>query len=149
MAALLIAHGANIDLVGKNKRTPLQQAAKKGRLDIIKLLLESKSPVSFDHLVSALSYLKPRQHKKQLIYSLDPIIWASVFKEKHIIAQLKAYKKSGIYRKAVYQQLCKMLKICTTSLAQGKAFLLFPPPANTLSVELNPSPSLCPIGIRK
>lgn len=41
MAALLISHGADVNLQCTNERTALHEAAKLGRQDIVKLLLVS------------------------------------------------------------------------------------------------------------
>lgn len=137
-AALLLKHGASIDTRQANYKTPLQMAAKKGRIDIIKLLLESQQPPCFNHLVTAFSYLKPKNNKKALLLSLNPSLWACVFMSKEIGMQFKEYKESPIYRKAVYQYLRKMKKICTATMKDSHSLRLFAPPnANLLADPIN------------
>jgi ankyrin repeat protein len=41
MAALLVSHGADVNLRCANERTALHEAAKLGRLDLVKLMLVS------------------------------------------------------------------------------------------------------------
>lgn len=127
-AALLLKHGANIDQKQGKLNTPLQMAAKKGRIDIIKLLLEHQRPLQFDHLLTALCYLKPKNNKKNLIQALDPLLWMNVFTNEKINTRLKEYKTSPTYRKAVYQYLLKMKKICTLTPKNNLMFGFFTPP---------------------
>ncbi|CAJ0548860.1 Ff.00g024730.m01.CDS01 [Fusarium sp. VM40] len=86
LASLLIEHGAKIDYVdpkGEYAKTPLSRACLENRIDMVKLLLNSKADINYtggqsDHpLFAALYYIAPYV-AKYLLKETDPdVMWTA------------------------------------------------------------------------
>lgn len=131
-SAILLAHGADINKINQQGKTPLQVAAKKGLFTLLNLLLESEENATFDNLVTALTYLNSRRKRAYFISLLDPGKWQPVFQDDpKIAAELKNYKTGDHYRKPIYHHLLNMRKMIDQTASQaleGERFRLFSSP---------------------